>query len=124
MVAELRSWQLKRYIGLCKPLAYLMMDDVEGANIVITDDLREAFDIQQTRSETNQVTLFSGQLAYMLAQITDGAQGRLFKTKTRRMASRFGDDCTNNFFHCPKELEPRREMEWIRFHLQCHLILE
>ena len=26
------SWQLKRYVGLYKPLAKLMMDDVEGSN--------------------------------------------------------------------------------------------
>ena len=70
------SWQLKRYIGLYKPIAKLMMDDVEGANTVNTGDLSEAVDIQQTRSQTNQLTLFSRQLAYMLAQITGGAAGR------------------------------------------------
>ena len=47
------SWQLKRYIGLCKPIVKLMLDDVEGANIVITGDLSEEFDIQRARSQTN-----------------------------------------------------------------------
>ena len=27
------SWQLKRYVGLYKPLAKLLMDDVEGSNV-------------------------------------------------------------------------------------------
>ena len=54
-----------------------MMDDVEGPNRVIDDDLREAFDVQQTRTQNkqqnSQLSLFSRQLADMLAQITDGA---------------------------------------------------
>ena len=40
---------------------------------MITDELSEAFDIQQARSQTNQLTLFSRQLSYVLAQIIDGA---------------------------------------------------
>ena len=68
------SWQLKRYVGLCKPLAKLLMDEVETAsNKVITDQLCEAFDVQQTQTQNNQLSLFARQLAYMLAQITDGA---------------------------------------------------
>ena len=27
------SWQLKRYIGLCKPIANLMMDDVKEPTV-------------------------------------------------------------------------------------------
>ena len=50
-----------------------MVDDVGRTNTVITDDLSEAFDTQQSRSQTNQLTLFSRQLADMLAQVTDGA---------------------------------------------------
>ena len=47
-----------------------MMDDVKGSNTVITDDdLCEAFDVQLTRAQSNQLSLFSKQLAYMLAQI-------------------------------------------------------
>ena len=67
------SWQLKRYVGLYKPLAKLLMDDVEGSNVAITDDLCEAFNVQQNRTQNDQLSLFSRQLAYMLAQITDGA---------------------------------------------------
>ena len=68
------SWQLKRYVGLYKPLAKMLMDEVELAPTkVITDGLCEAFDVQQTTTQNNQMSLFSRQLAYMLAQITDGA---------------------------------------------------
>ena len=62
------SWQLKRYVGLHKPVAKQMMDDVEGS---------------------------------------DGA-GRLCATRTQRMDSRFGVDCTISS-HCQKEREPQRE---------------
>ena len=68
------SWQLKRYVGLYKPLAKLLMDEVEQAPTkLITDGLCEAFDVQQTQTQNNQLSLFARQLAYMLAQITDGA---------------------------------------------------
>ena len=51
-----------------------MMDDVEGSNKVIDDDdLCEAFHVQQTRTQSNELSLLSRQVAYMLAQITDGA---------------------------------------------------
>ena len=39
---------------------------------MVDDDLCEAFDVQQTRTQNNQLSLFSRQLAYMLVQITDG----------------------------------------------------
>ena len=32
-----------------------------------------SFDVQQTRTQNKQLSLLSRQLAYMLAQITDGA---------------------------------------------------
>ena len=67
------SWQLKRYVGLYKPVAEHLMEDVEGSNRVIDDMLCEAFDVQQAWSQNDQLSLFSRQLAYMLAQITDGA---------------------------------------------------
>ena len=51
----------------------LLMDDVEGSNVAITDDLCEAFNVQQNRTQNDQLSFFSRQLAYMLAQITDGA---------------------------------------------------
>ena len=52
------SWQLKRYVGLYKPVAKQMMDDVEGAHRVITDDLCEALDAEQTSSQNNQPSQF------------------------------------------------------------------
>ena len=58
---------------LYKPVANMMMDGVEGSNRVIDDELCEAFDVQQTRSQNNQLSLFCRRLAYKLAQITDGA---------------------------------------------------
>ena len=51
-----------------------MMDEIEvSAQKVVTDSLCEAYDVQQTGTQNNQLSLFSKQLAYMLAQITDGA---------------------------------------------------
>ena len=44
-----------------------------NAQKVVTDSLCEAYDVQQTSSQNNQPSLFAKQLAYMLAQITDGA---------------------------------------------------
>eukprot|EP00439_Symbiodinium_sp_Y106_P082978 s159_g22.t1 len=68
------SWQLKRYVGLYKPLAKTIMDEIEtNAQKVVTDSLCEAYDVQQTGTQNNQLSLFLKQLAYMLAQITDGA---------------------------------------------------
>ena len=51
----------------------LLMDDVEGSNVAIIDDLCEAFNVQQNRTQNDQLSFFSRQLAYMLAQITDDA---------------------------------------------------
>ena len=50
------------------------MDEIEvNAQTVVTDSLCEAYNLQQTSSQNNQLSLFAKQLAYMLAQITDGA---------------------------------------------------
>eukprot|EP00439_Symbiodinium_sp_Y106_P079659 s26_g18.t1 len=57
-----------------KPLAKTLMDEIElNAQKVVTDGLCEGYDVQQTTTQNNQLSLFSKQLAYMLAQITDGA---------------------------------------------------
>ena len=95
------SWQLKRYVGLYKPLAKLLMDDVEGSNVPITDDLCEAFHVQQNRTQNDQLSLFSRQLAYMLAQ-----RERLRAMKIRRMDLRSGGDCIVSF-HCLREHDLR-----------------
>ena len=50
-----------------------MTDDVEGSNRVIDDDSCEVFDVHTARTEKDQLSLFSRQLAYVLAQISDGA---------------------------------------------------
>ena len=64
------SWQLKRYVGLYKTL----MDEIEtNPTKIVTDGLCEAYDVQQTQTQNNQLSLLAKQLAYMLAQITDGA---------------------------------------------------
>ena len=100
------SWQLKRYVGLYKAIAKLMIDDVEGSSVMFTDGLYEGFDVQQKRAQNNQLSLFSKQLAYMLAQVSDGAGSAIVRDGTQRMDSRFGADCTSSS-DCPKEREPR-----------------
>ena len=95
------SWQLKIYVGLYKPLAKTLMDEVElNAQKVVTDSLCEAYDVQQIQTQNNQLSLFAKQLAYMLAQITDGA------ARTQRMALGFGVACSISF-HCLAELVRR-----------------
>ena len=49
-------------------------DEIElNAQKTVTDGLREAYDVQQSGTQSNQLSMFAKQLAYMLAQITDGA---------------------------------------------------
>ena len=62
------------YVGLYKPLAKTLMDEIEtNPTKIVTDGLCEAYDVQQTQTQNNQLSLFAKQLACMLAQITDGA---------------------------------------------------
>ena len=78
------SWQLKRYVGLYKPMAKSLTDEIEmSAQKVVTDDLCEAYDVQQTRTQNNQLSLFARQLGYMLAQITDGAARATVRNEDR-----------------------------------------
>ena len=68
------SWQLKRYVGLYKPLAKMLMDEIElNAQKIVIDGLYEACDVQQTTIQKNQQSMFAKRLAYILAQIIDGA---------------------------------------------------
>eukprot|EP00439_Symbiodinium_sp_Y106_P075560 s829_g15.t1 len=127
---ELDKWddwsrQLKRYEGLCKPLAKTMMDEIEtNAQKVVTDSLREAYDVQQTGTQNNQLSLFSKQLAYMLAQITDGAARAIVRNEDtengicesagalKRVATVVADDVQRKFGNLPplvKEV-PQREL--------------
>ena len=100
------SWQLKRYVGLYKPLANLLMDEVEGSSRTITDDLCEAFNVQHSRTQNDQFSLFSRQLAYMLAQSLMAPRERLCAMRTRRMDSKSGVDCTISS-HCQSERDLR-----------------
>eukprot|EP00439_Symbiodinium_sp_Y106_P069965 s5116_g12.t1 len=76
------SWQLKRYIGLYKPLAKTLKDEIEvNAQKVVTDSLCEAYDVQQTSSQNNQLSLLANQLACMLAQITGGAARAIIRNE-------------------------------------------
>ena len=68
------SWQLKRYVGLYKPMAKTLIDEIEGnPSKAVTDGACEAYDVQQTGTQNKQLSMFAKQLPYMLAQITDGA---------------------------------------------------
>ena len=49
------------------------MSDVEGSVVMIDHDLCGAIDVQQTRTQDSQLSVFSKQLAYMLAHFSDGA---------------------------------------------------
>ena len=71
----------------------------------INDDSCEAFDVQ--RSQHNQLSRFSRQLAYMLAQITDGAARAIVSDEdTDNGLEIVGANCTSSS-HCQKERERR-----------------
>ena len=59
------------------------MNDVEGTNVAIVSDLCEAFNVQQNRTQNDQLSLFSRQLTYMLAQIIDGAARAIVRNEDR-----------------------------------------
>ena len=91
------SWQLKRYVGLYKPLAKTMMDDIEtNAQKVVTDSLCEAYDVQQTGTQNNQLSLFSKHWPICWHRSLMELRERLSGMKTQRMALRFGVDCTTS----------------------------
>ena len=76
------SWQLKRYVGLYKPLAKMLMDEIElNAQKIVIDGLYEACDVQQTTIQKNQQSMFAKRLAYILAQIIDGAARAIIRNK-------------------------------------------
>ena len=74
--------------------------------MAITDDLCEAFNVQQNRTQNDQLSLFSRQLAYMLAQITDGAARAIVRNEDTEKGLRSGGDCTVSS-HCLKEHDLR-----------------
>ena len=76
------SWQLKRYEGLYQALVKTLMDEIEINSAKIDmDRLYEAYDVQQMQIQNNQLSLFAEQLAYMLAQITDGAARAIIRNE-------------------------------------------
>ena len=82
------SWQLKRYVGLYKPLAKTLMDEIEvNAQKVVTDSLCEACDVQQTSSQNN--CLLNNWHTCWHRSLMEPRE-RLLGMKTRRMALRFG----------------------------------
>ena len=98
------SWQLKRYVGLYKPLAKTLMDEIEvNAQKVVTDGLCEAYDVQQASSQTIscQCSLNNWHTCWHRSLME--LRERLPGMKTQRMALRFGVDCTTSS-HCLREL--------------------
>ena len=63
---------MKRCVGLYKPPAKVLMDEAEKTPKKITDELCQEHDHHQ-RNGRNELPLLSRQLAYLLAQITDGS---------------------------------------------------
>ena len=101
------SWQLKRYVGLYKPLAKTLMDEIElNAQKVVTDGLCEAMMFSRRRlritnchcSRNNWHTCWHRSLMEL--------RERLLGMKTQRMALRFGVDCSISS-HCLVELVRR-----------------
>ena len=80
------SWQLKRYVGLYKPFAKRMMDDVEASQGVTADDLSEAFDVQQTGTQNNQ----SPHTDHSWCHLGDSSK------RGHRMALRSEKDCADS----------------------------
>ena len=64
------SWQLKSYVSLYKPVAQTMMDKLEGSTEICTD--KHIQDYEDANCPNTAFVLFSRQLHYLLAQITDG----------------------------------------------------
>ena len=89
------SWHLKRYVGLYKPLAKTMTDEIEtNAQKVVTDSLCA----NCYCSRNSWLTCWPRSLMEL--------RERLSGMKTQRMASTFGEDCSISF-HCRAELVQR-----------------
>ena len=92
---------------IVQPVAKHLLDDGDGSNRVVDDDLCEAFDVQQTRSQNNQLSLFSRQLACVLAQINEGTEFEIW----RRMHNQFSlpekTRAKNLLAIAPSSLAPR-----------------
>ena len=65
------SWQLKSYVALYKPMALEIMGRLEGASVPSTDEHLIAF--EHSNAPNSNLIVFSKQLHYLLAQITDGS---------------------------------------------------
>ena len=65
------SWQLKSYVALYKPMALEIMGRLEGASVPCIDEHLVAF--EHSNATNSNLIVFSKQLHYLLAQITDGS---------------------------------------------------
>ena len=65
------SWQLKSYVALYKPAAREVMELAEGAAAPITDQVVLNYQTNHIGQDV-QILVFSRQLHYLLAQITEG----------------------------------------------------
>ena len=65
------SWQLKSYVALYKPTAREVMELAEGAAAPITDQVVLNYQTNHIGQDV-QILVFSRQLHYLLAQITEG----------------------------------------------------
>ena len=57
-------------------------------------------------SQNNQLSMFAKQLAYMLAQITDGAARAIVRNEDTENGFEIWRRCTTRS-HCPRKLVPR-----------------
>ena len=64
-------WQLKSYVALYKPAAREVMELAEGAAAPITDQVVLNYQTNHIGQDV-QILVFSRQLHYLLAQITEG----------------------------------------------------
>ena len=119
-------------------MAKALMDEIEmNAQKVLTDDLCEAYDVQQTRTQNNQLSLFARQLGYMLAQIIDGAARAIVRnedTETgfeiwRRLYNQFSLPTRARATNLLNEIIAFRlrsdhlESDYMRRRLECHWTL-
>ena len=87
------SWQLKRYVGLHKPLAKLLMDDAEGSLMMTC--ARRSMSNRRARRMI-RFHCFRGNWLTCWRKSLMALRERFFA----------GDDCANSL-HCLRERNPR-----------------
>ena len=101
------SWQLKRYVGLYKPLAKTLMDEIErnAQRLSLMDCVRHMTCSGRARRTINCRCLLNNWHTCWHRSLME-LRERLSGMKTQRMALRFGVGCTPSS-HCLRELVPR-----------------